>query len=251
MSEDPTSSPVGERLQKRMAHLGIASRRESEKLIQAGRVTVNSIRVTELGTRVMPDDVISLDGFPVLDNKTTLVALLHKPIGVVCTRKDPEGRETIYDILDKDMPWLAHVGRLDIMTEGCLLLTNDGDLAEQLLLPATGVPRVYHVKIRGRVDPKTMVRLQEGVVLDGRRTRPTNLTRLPSKSKHEWLQLTLTEGRNRHVRRIFEAVGHSVTRLRRISFAGVTIEGLSRGNWRLLEPKEIAALRRVAADGPS
>ena len=249
MSEDSQHPPQGERLQKRMAHLGIASRRESEKMIQAGRVTVNSRRVTELGTRVMPDDVIALDGYPVLDNNVTLVALLHKPIGVVSTRTDPEGRETIYDLLDKDMPWLAHVGRLDIMTEGCLLLTNDGDLAEQLLLPATGVPRVYHVKVRGRVDSKSMKKLQDGVVLDGRRTRPTNLSRLPSKSKHEWLQLTLTEGRNRHVRRIFEAVGHSVTRLRRVSFAGITIEGLARGNWRLLDPKEIAALRRIAANG--
>ena len=251
MSEDPSTPPQGERLQKRMAYLGIASRRESEKMIQAGRVTVNSLRVTELGTRVMPNDVIALDGNPVLDNDVTLVALLHKPIGVVCTRKDPEGRETIYDLLDSDMPWLAHVGRLDIMTEGCLLLTNDGDLAEQLLLPATGVPRVYHVKVRGKVTAKTMAKLQEGVVLDGRRTRPTSLTRLPTKSKHEWLQLTLTEGRNRHVRRIFEAVGHSVTRLRRISFAGITIEGLGRGNWRLLEPKEIAALRRMASTGGS
>ncbi len=251
MSEDPTGSPRGERLQKRMAFLGIASRRESEKMIQAGRVTVNGRRVTELGTRVQTSDVIGLDGHPVLDNNVTLAVLLHKPVGIVCTRKDPEGRETIYDLLDNDMPWLAHVGRLDIMTEGCLLLTNDGELAEQLLLPASGVERVYHVKVRGRVDSKTLSRLQEGVVLDGRRTRPTHIARLPSKSKHEWLELTLTEGRNRHVRRIFEAVGHSVTRLRRVSFAGLSIEGVARGNWRLLEPKEIAALRRLVADGGS
>ena len=251
MSEDTPSSPEGERLQKRMAFLGIASRRESEKLIRAGRVTVNGRRVTELGTRVTADAVISLDGNPVLDNNVTLVALLHKPVGVVCTRTDPQDRETIYDLLDKDMPWLAHVGRLDIMTEGCLLLTNDGELAEQLLLPASGVERVYHVKVRGKVDAKTIAKLENGVVLDGRRTRPTGLSRLATKSKHDWLELTLTEGRNRHVRRIFEAVGHSVTRLRRVSFAGISVEGVARGNWRLLEPKEIADLRRIAAGGAS
>ena len=156
-----------------------------------------------------------------------------------------------HDLLDKDLPWLAHVGRLDIMTEGCLLLTNDGELAEQLLLPASGVERVYHVKVRGKVDRKTIAKLENGVVLDGRRTRPTGLSRLATKSKHDWLELTLTEGRNRHVRRIFEAVGHSVTRLRRVSFAGISVEGVARGNWRLLEPKEIASLRRIAAGGVS
>jgi 23S rRNA pseudouridine2605 synthase len=246
MSDETFPSDRGERLQKRMAHLGIASRRESETHITAGRVTVNGRRVTELGTRVQASDVIALDGRTAVDDGTVLVVLLNKPIGVICTRSDPEGRETIYDIIDPALPWLAHVGRLDIMTEGCLLLTNDGELSERLLLPATGVPRVYQVKVRGRVDRKTMEKLSAGVVLDGRRTRPTAIRRVPSKSKHEWLELTLVEGRNRHVRRIFEAVGHSVTRLRRISFAGVTVEGLARGNWRLLEQKEIDQLRRFA-----
>jgi 23S rRNA pseudouridine2605 synthase len=243
MSDESSTSERGERLQKRMAFLGIASRRESETLITSGRVTVNGRRVTELGTRVQLEDVIALDGRPALDDGTVLVVLLNKPIGVICTRKDPEGRETIYDIIDPALPWLAHVGRLDIMTEGCLLLTNDGELAERLLLPATGVPRVYQVKVRGRIDRKTLEKLSAGVVLDGRRTRPSSISRVRSKSKHDWLELTLVEGRNRHVRRIFEAVGHSVTRLRRLSFAGITVEGLGRGNWRLLEPREIAQLR--------
>lgn len=239
------SAPKGapERLQKRLASIGVASRRESERYITAGRVRVNGKTVTELGTKVMPDDRIEVDGAVVEAPTTALVLALDKPEGVVCTRSDPEGRETIYDLLGESLPFMAHVGRLDIMTSGLLLMTTDGDLAKDLLDPGFAVPRVYHVKVRGNLDASTVKQLERGVTLDGHTTRPAAVEKLPSSSKHDWIQLTLFEGKNRHVRRVIEAVGHSVTKLRRVAFGSVTVDGLRPGEWRLLEPSEIARLR--------
>lgn len=236
------------RLQKRMAHLGVASRRESERLITAGRVMVNGHVVTELGSQVGPGDQIAVDGQAVGPRPQSLMIVLNKPTEVICTRRDPQGRRTIYDLLPADMPHLAHVGRLDFMTEGLLLLTSDGDLAQSLLLPDSAVARVYEVKVRGRVSVETVRRLERGVPLDGRQTRPIEVERIPTRSKHDWLRLTLFEGRYRHVRRVLEAVGHSVTRLRRVAFGGITIEGLREGAWREATPSEVAGLRALVRD---
>jgi 23S rRNA pseudouridine2605 synthase len=237
------AEPAPMRIQKRMAHMGVASRRECERLIREGRVTVNGRMVTEMGTTVVPDDAIAVDGQPVNEPEGPTIIVLNKPPGVVCTRADPEGRDTIYDLLDPSLPHLAHVGRLDLQTEGVLLLTNDGDLTQGLLRPENGVPRVYHVKLRGRLNRAAWKRLEEGIPLDGRPTAPLNLERLPTKSRHDWISLTLTEGRNRHVRRLMEAVGHSVTRLRRVSFGGINAEGLPVGRWRNLSSQEHRQLK--------
>lgn len=235
------------RLQKRMAHLGVASRRESERLIAAGRVAVNGRPVTTPGTVVSPSDRIEVDGRPVRSRGTEVI-LLNKPIEVICTRSDPQGRTTIYDLLPPELPHLAHVGRLDFMTEGLLLLTSDGDLAQRLLAPLAGLPRIYEVKIRGRLGPEAIRRLQAGVPLDGRPTLPTEVERVKTRSKHDWLRLTLFEGRNRHVRRVLEEVGHSVTKLRRVAFGPLTIAGLPVGGWREATPAEIASLSALVAE---
>ncbi len=228
--------------------MGVASRRESERLITAGRVVVNGQRVTELGTKVRPSDRIEVDGALVEAPPTPIVVALDKPEGVVCTRTDPEGRETIYDLLDDSLPFMAHVGRLDIATSGLLLMTTDGDLARDLLDTGFAVPRVYHVKVRGLLDRDTIKRLEAGIPLDGNPTRPVVVERIPSTSKHDWVQLTLFEGKNRHVRRILEAVGHSVTKLRRVAFGSIKVDGLRPGQWRLLEPSEVARLRGFLRD---
>ncbi|MCB9730424.1 MAG: rRNA pseudouridine synthase [Deltaproteobacteria bacterium] len=235
----------GIRLQKRMAQLGFGSRRACDRLIAEGRVTVDGARVTELGTRVSPSARVALDG-KVAEDVGTRCIVLHKPPGYLTARTDPQGRRTVYDLLPKDGPFLAHVGRLDYQTEGVLLFTNDGDLARTLLLPDARVPRVYDVKVRGQLSPDAIAALERGVPLDGRATLPVVVERIPTRSRHDWLRLTLFEGRNRHVRRILEAVGHPVNRLRRAAFGPVDLEGLAPGSWRPLAPDEVSSLRAMA-----
>jgi len=242
---DKPSPSASMRLQKRMAQLGIASRRESERLIEAGRVKVNGTLVTTPGTKVTVRDHIAVDGRTVEAPSEPLVGILYKPVGCVCARSDPQGRATIYDFIPEDMPFLAHVGRLDFNTEGVLLMTTDGDLAQALLKPKTGVARTYEAKVRGHLSRRQLLQLEQGVPLDGRPTRPVIVQRMDqSRSKHDWLEITLSEGKNRHVHRIIEAVGSSVSKLRRVSFGVVQLDGMLPGQFRLLEPSEIAALRR-------
>jgi 23S rRNA pseudouridine2605 synthase len=238
------NEPDGIRLQKRMAQLGIASRRESERMITAGRVMVDGKLVTELGTRVKKSARVLVDGQPVEGPKLSSGFLLNKPLGVICTRSDPQGRETVYDILPPDLPYMGYVGRLDYNTEGVLLFLADGELAQSLLSPASKVPRVYEVKIRGRLSRVGRTQLEAGVPLDGQSTRPVIVERLGQhQSKHDWLRLTLFEGKNRHVRRILEAVGHSVTKLRRASFGGIDANEILLGQGRPMEGSEIQQLR--------
>ncbi len=236
--------PKLERLQKRMATLGIASRRASEALIQSGRVSVNGKVVTEMGVKVAPNDAISVDGKRV-GEREPMVVVMHKPREVLVSRTDPQNRKTVYDILPSSYPYLGHVGRLDYNTEGVMLFTNDGDLTQQLLDPKTAIQRIYHVKIRGSLGQKARRRLMEGIPLDGRPTRPISVERLQSPSKHDWLEIVLFEGKNRHVHRILEAVGHSVTRLIRIAFAGVGAPDLKPGEFRVLGLDEVSDLRKL------
>ena len=231
-------------IQKRMAQLGIASRRASEKLILEGRVKVNGKVQTVLGTKVSVADTIEVDE-KVIEPTEPICILLYKPMGTLCTANDPRGRSTIYDLLGKELPFLAHVGRLDYNTEGLLLMTNDGDLAQALLKPESAIPRVYELKIRGRLSKEAYKQIETGIPLDGRPTKPVFLERIQSKSKHDWLQLTLMEGKNRHIHRIMQAVGTSVTRLRRVSFANLTLGGLEPGEYRKLRMREINSLRKM------
>ena len=229
------------RLQKRLAQLGVASRRASEKLILDGRVKVNGKIANVLGVKVKPDDQIEVDG-SLVEPRETLCILLYKPVGTLCTTTDSRGRATIYDLLSEDLPFLAHVGRLDYNTEGLILLISDGDLAQALLSPSSAIPRVYEVKIRGRLSSVALSRIEAGIPLDGRPTKPVFVEKMQSKPKHDWLQLTLFEGKNRHIHRLMQAVGTSVTRLRRVSFANLNLGGLQPGDYRVLSARELQGL---------
>lgn len=234
-----------ERLQKILARAGVASRRNAETLIVAGRVRVDGRVANELGTKAdVRRQRVELDGRPLLPESLTYV-LLHKPRGVVTTLRDPEGRRTACDLVRGLTVRVVPVGRLDYQTSGVLLLTNDGDFSATLQHPRTGVPRVYVAKVRGSVTDEALGHWRQSIEIDGRRTRPAMVRRLRYDADKTWLELTLTEGRNRHVRRLGEAAGHSVLRLARTSYAGITVGELLPGQWRALGVDELLSLRRA------
>lgn len=237
------------RLQKFLSRAGVASRRGGEDLIRAGRVQVNGRTVTELGTTVDPgSDRIAVDGRVVRKPPAVWIAL-HKPVGYVTTRSDPRGRRTVYDLLAPEHRSLLHVGRLDAGTEGLLLFTNDGDGAHRLLHPSFGVERVYDALVEGVPGRDVRDRLLQGVPLaDGvARASAVRLQEPDAREGAGRLRVTLREGRNREVRRMLEAVGYPVTRLRRVAYGPVRLGRLRRGEWRLLtddERRQIAGRRR-------
>jgi 23S rRNA pseudouridine2605 synthase len=238
---------MSERLQKVLAHAGIASRRAAEKLIAAGRVTVNGSIVSELGTKVDPDrDAIKVDGKRVgVAPRVPTYLAFHKPRGVVTTLSDPEGRPTVRDFLGGVTVRVYPVGRLDFDSEGLLLLTDDGTLARDLMHPSTGVEKTYRAKVRGFPEPDTLRRLARGIYLEGRRTGPARI-RVVEGGTNPWLEVVLTEGRNRQVRKMLQAVGHPVQKLRRIRYGGVELGRLPTGGLRPLRPAEVDRLRRAA-----
>lgn len=239
--------PQGTRLQKWLAEAGLCSRREGEEWIRAGRVALNGRVVTELGTRVQEGDKVAVDGRVVLRERLTrIVVALHKPVGVLCTRHDPEGRRTVFDLLGPGAPArLVLVGRLDYNSEGLLLLTSDGLLAYRLMRPANRVPRVYRVKVHGRLDEGVLDQLARGVTLEDGPTGPIEFTvDRVGEGRIAWLTLTLHEGRNRLIRRLFAHLGLEVARLLRVSFGGVELGDLPNGRWRVLEEGEVEGLRR-------
>jgi 23S rRNA pseudouridine2605 synthase len=244
------------RLQKWLAEAGHGSRREAETWITAGRLTINGV-VATLGNRVARGDTVCLDGQAVVNRRQERqVILLHKSREVMCTRKDPEGRRTVFDLLvgpeHDEHTWiplrrLVTIGRLDYNSEGVLLLTNDGMLAHRLMHPSGGVERVYRVRVHGIVEEKTLARMRrDGVVLDDGPTGPLPVTLDRVIGTNSWLTLSLREGRNRIVRRIFESMSMPVTRLMRVSYAGVELGDLPPGRWRFLAVGEIARLRYQA-----
>ncbi|MBM4341952.1 MAG: pseudouridine synthase [Deltaproteobacteria bacterium] len=236
------TAPSGERLQKVLSRCGVASRRAAEALITAGRVEVNGEVVTQLGVRVQADrDEIRLDGERLKLPARRVVLALNKPVGYLCAAADPENRPLVYWLVPKDLA-LRSVGRLDFNTEGVLLFTNDGDLAERLGHARFAVHRVYEARVRGVPSDETLARLRMGVRLEDGPARAEEVAVVKQTAANCWLRLVLLEGRNREVRRLLERVGHPVVRLRRISYAGVTTAGLAQGKWRLLEEREIAQL---------
>lgn len=237
------------RLQKFLSQAGIASRRKAEELIREGRVRVNGRVVTELGTKVDPaTDRVSVDGRPVEAAAPVWIAL-HKPAGYVSTRSDPQGRPTIYDLIPEEYAGLFYVGRLDVDSEGLMLLTNQGDVAHRLLHPRYGVDRVYDVVVRGRVTDAEIQRLLEGIELEDGVARAVAVERRPAPGPElSRLHVTLREGRKREVRRLFRALGHPVQRLVRIRYGPIRLGTLKRGSWRRLSPREVAALERTGRD---
>jgi 23S rRNA pseudouridine2605 synthase len=240
-----------QRLQKIISRAGIASRRAAERLITDGRVSINGRTVTELGTKTDPDtDEVRVDGRRIHTNVRLRYLLLYKPRGYVTTRADPQGRNTVLDLLEGVHEYLYPVGRLDYDTEGLLLLTNDGDLTAALTHPRHGTERTYEAEIAGVPTNQALIQLRSGVVLDGRRTRPARVIRLPSSlhSDRGKLRITIQEGRNRQVRRMCQAVGHPVRRLVRTRFGTVQDSRLRPGQWRDLTPVEVHRLKRLIDD---
>jgi 23S rRNA pseudouridine2605 synthase len=245
------------RLQRFLAQAGVASRRKAEELITAGRVKVNGRVADELGVKVDPGkDKIVVDGRRVTVEPHAYVVLC-KPRGYVTTVSDPEGRPTVMELVKRERGEahrLYPVGRLDFHTDGVLLLTNDGDLANALMHPRHGVPKTYHAKLRGVVSEEALDRLREGVVLDdGVRTRPAEVMRVlqTDEGGHTWVQITIRQGLNRQIHRMADAIGHPVLKLSRVAYGPITAEGLRPGEWRDLEASEVDALRALARGEPA
>jgi 23S rRNA pseudouridine2605 synthase len=235
--------PGGERLQKVLARAGIGSRRVAEELIEAGRVQVNG-EVAVLGRRVDPEgDVVAVDGTPIGTAQGLAYRLLNKPRGVVATADDPQGRPTVVHLVPAE-PRVVPVGRLDVDTEGLLLLTNDGQLHHRLTHPSFGVEKEYLVEVEGVLTPGALQRLRYGVELDDGPTAPAKA----SSPTPNVLKLTLHEGRNRQVRRMCEAVGHPVRRLVRTRIGPLADPQLRPGAWRDLTRAEVRALERAVVE---
>jgi 23S rRNA pseudouridine2605 synthase len=233
-----------ERLQKIIARAGLASRRAGEELILAGRVRVNGTIVTELGAKAdMFVDKVEVDGARLVAEAPRYI-VLHKPRNVVSTLADPEGRPTVADLLRDVGGRIYPVGRLDFATSGVLLATNDGDFANALLHPRGGVPKTYVLKVHGNMGEEDLIRWATGVQLDDGVTLPADVRILRHEDDKTWLEVTLREGRNQQIRRMGEATGFPVMRLARLSFAGVTSEGLRPGEWRPISVDELLDIRK-------
>ncbi|MGI8588240.1 MAG: pseudouridine synthase [Chloroflexia bacterium] len=244
-----TGEREGERLQKVLAHAGVASRRAAEELITAGRVQVDGRTVTELGTRVDPARArITLDGEPVRPPATAgTTYILNKPSGVVSTSDDPQGRSTVVGLVPPE-PRVYPVGRLDADTEGLLLLSDDGDLTYRLTHPRYAVDKEYEALVRGYVTQESLRRLSEGVLLagDDRPTAPAKVEQIARAGENTLLRFVIHEGRNRQIRRMMAAVGGHVLRLRRVRLGPLALGDLPPGGWRRLSAEEIAELGRAA-----
>jgi pseudouridine synthase len=233
-----------ERLQKVLARAGIASRRAAERLIVDGRVTVNGEIVTRLGTRIDPErDAVKVDGRRIAARGPGRVYLMmNKPRGMMTTLSDPEGRPTVADLLERVRARVFPVGRLDFNTEGLLLLTDDGDLAESLMHPRHAVPKTYVAKVRGLPSREALARLRKGVEIEGRPTLPAKV-QLTKPGHNAWVEVTVVEGRKHQVRQMLQAVGHPVVKLRRTRYAGLGLGDLRPGRVRPLTDEEVRRLR--------
>lgn len=244
-----------ERLQKLMSRAGIASRRRSEEMIAEGRVTVNGA-VASLGESADPaEDAIKVDGRRIQLPSTHRYYLLHKPRGVLTTRKDPKGRPTVFDLLPaKERKGLRAVGRLDYQTEGLLLLTDDGEFAQRIAHPSYGCEKVYEAKVKGHPEENAVNRLRKGIVLSGRRTAPARIDFMRNSggdaNANSWWRVVLSEGRTRQIREMFQRIGHPVQKLRRVGIGGLRDPKLPRGAVRPLSEREVAALRRATRSAP-
>jgi 23S rRNA pseudouridine2605 synthase len=219
----------GERISKWLARAGIASRRDAEKLVAEGHVVLNNAQVTHPATFVSSGDVVLVDGVPVDDPERTRLWRYHKPAGLVTTHRDPEGRPTVFEQLPSGLPRVISVGRLDLTSEGLLLLTNDGALARRLELPATGWLRRYRVRVHGIADPRRLAALDRGVTVNGVAYGPIDAGLDSRKGDNCWLTVSLREGRNREVRHVMAHLGLAVTRLIRVAYGPFQLGTLPRG----------------------
>jgi 23S rRNA pseudouridine2605 synthase len=240
---DSGREPAGERIAKVLARAGVASRREVERLIVAGRVALNGETLTTPAVKVSADDRVTLDGRLVAKAEPTRLFRYHKPTGLVTTHSDPKGRPTVFETLPPGLPRVISVGRLDLSSEGLLLLTNDGELARRLELPATGLVRRYRARARGLVDQAKLDRLKNGTTVEGVRYGPieARLEDLREGAANQWIVLTLAEGKNREVRRVLESLGLTVNRLIRLNYGPYELGDL--------KPGEVEELPAPGRDG--
>jgi 23S rRNA pseudouridine2605 synthase len=234
-----------QRIQKLIAQAGLASRRKAEEWISQGRVTVNA-QLAQLGDKAdLSVDKVCVNGVELGKQQDKVYLLLNKPIGYVTTLKDPQGRPTINDFLQNISQRLFPVGRLDLNTEGLLLLTNDGDLAAHILHPRHKIPKTYLVKISGTLSPSAQQALEHGVMLEEGVTAPAKIAHVRSSARNTWFELTITEGRNRQVRRMCTVVGSSVSALKRVRMANIELGNLAPGKTRFLRDDELAKLQKM------
>lgn len=230
-------TPPGDRIAKVIARAGLASRREAERMIEAGRVAVNGKPVTRAALNVTSADRITVDGRPLDAPEPPRMWLYHKPAGLVTTTSDEQGRPTIFDDLPEDLPRVMSVGRLDLTSEGLLLLTNDGGLKRRLELPSTGWTRKYRVRMNGRPEDSTFAPLRKGLELEGVRFQPMIVTLDRQTGANAWASVAIREGKNREVRRAMEAVGLKVNRLIRISYGPFQLGQLKPGAVEEIRPR--------------
>jgi 23S rRNA pseudouridine2605 synthase len=234
------------RLQKVIADSGLASRRKAEELISQGRVTVNGRVVCELGTKVDPArDHVKVDGRHLKPVPPQTFLMLNKPRNIMSTMNDPGGRSTIADLLPGVRMRVFPVGRLDFDSEGLVLLTNDGELAQRLLHPRHHVPKTYLIKVKGMLDGEDIGVLEKGVMLDDGRTGPAIIKKVGKATENSWLEITIFEGRKHQVKRMLEAVGHPVLKLRRVRFGPLTLGDLPTGQYRYLTDREANSIRSL------
>lgn len=220
----------GERIAKLIARSGVCSRRDAEKLIAEGRVMLDGKAVKEPGTKVAPHQVISVDGKPLSEPERARLWRYHKAVGLVTTHRDPEGRPTVFQALPRSLPRVVSIGRLDVNSEGLLLLTNDGELARRLELPAAGWTRQYRVRLFGKVTQSDLDRLAHGVTIDGVKYGPVIADLERSKGMYAWASVQIKEGKNREVKRLMEYLGLKVARLIRIRFGPFHLGQLEPGH---------------------
>ena len=236
------------RLQKFLARAGVASRRASEKLIEAGRISVNGQVVTELGTKVDPEaDEVRLDGAPVRKAAEAVTLMLNKPAGYLTSMKDPQGRPCVAQLVPLDeFPALYPLGRLDYDTTGLLLFSTDGELGNAVLHPSHHVDKTYRALVKGKPSEAALDRLRSGVVLDDGPTQPAEVRLAGRKGKNAYVEIIIHEGRKRQVKRMCEAIGHPVLQLHRSSFGPLELGDLPEGKYRVLSEQEVAALERAS-----
>ena len=235
-----------QRLSKKIARSGFSSRREAEKYIESGRVKVNGVIIKELSFQVGINDQIHIDGRRINKEGKTRLWKFHKPKGLITSHKDEKSRQTIFQILPKNLPRLITVGRLDLNSEGLLLLTNDGDLKRKLELPSSKIVRSYRVRAKGVANENKLSRLRQGITVDGIRYRPMELNIIKQNTSNVWLSVRLMEGKNREIRLSFQAIGLQVNKLIRTSFGPIVLGKLDKGQ---IEEVKLDSFSAILKDG--
>lgn len=236
-----------ERIQKIISRSGVASRRHAEEMILQERVTVNGKIVKKLGTKVDPEkDHIKVNGKLINPRQPKTYILLNKPRGYITSLRDKEGRPVVIDLLKGIRTRVYPVGRLDYDTEGLLLLTNDGDLANAVMHPEREIKKTYYVKIKGTLDDKDFERLKRGIKIEEYLTAPANVKKLKKTNENSWIEMVIHEGRKRQIRKILEKIGHPVLKLKRIKIGFLDLKGVETGKYRYLTPQEVSRLKAIA-----